>query len=284
MKFVTAGEYSRIVKLSGNGLVLVYSNGSKINYRISSDEGNTWSNEVNLGDGGSKYTYTNAAFIELADGTWVYGYNARPNKEGGSDNYQIRIITSHDKGVTWSPEKIVYSGGNVSAQGVWEPAFLQLPSGELQLYFSIEDNGFDRMFKPATIRTDFGDNWSSGVVDGGNKKRNRALAKGDQLSSKKSGSSPYLAQLPNGDTLLFIKTQKDHSKKGLIIRVYIGNNKAENFSSMSTPFTSNLIKANGTALWNSLTVLDDMDVIASSTINTGDSKPNGVYIIKGVVK
>ncbi|MCK5819872.1 MAG: exo-alpha-sialidase [Psychromonas sp.] len=341
VKFITAGAYSRIIKLADDQLGLVYNNGTKINYRISSDNGDTWSKEVTLADGGSKYTYTNAAFIKLYDGTLLYGYNARPNKDGGADNYQIRVLISHDNGKTWPVEKVVYSGGNVGTLGVWEPAFLQLPSGELQLYFaneslypksndqqitlirsfdqgntwtageavsyraesrdgmpvpillndkssivfSIEDNGFDGKFKPTTIRTSLSDNWSSGFVDGASKKRDRALTKNSQLPSKNYGGAPFLVQLPEGETLLSIQSSqwRNHGMATSVMRVYIGDSQAKNFSSMSTPFTSDLIKPNGSALWNSLTVLNKSTVIATSTITPGNSKPTGIYTVKGTV-
>lgn len=342
VQFVTAGVYSRVKKLADSSLVLVYSAGSDVVYRISTDNGNTWAEPITVASGGSAYGYTNAEFIELASGTWVYSYNARPTNDGGAENYQIKVVTSYDKGVTWSDEKLVFDGGNMPRQGVWEPVFLELPSKELQIYFanefvfggtdeqeislmrsfdegitwsdaervsyrgrsrdgmavpillndqssivfSIEDNGIAGDFKPVTIRTDLSDNWMSGSVDGESDKRKRALVEESQLATGDYGGAPYLDQLMSGETLLSIQSSQCRKSPGLeksIMRVYIGDDKASNFAYPSTPFTSDLITADGNALWSAITVIDDTTVIATSSITTGDGSPDGIYTVRGTI-
>ena len=344
VQFISSGVYSRVKKLSDGRLILVYSSASNIIYRISTDNGDNWGAEKVIALGGHAYEYTNSEFIELSNGTWVYGYNARPKNENGSDNFQIKIVTSEDKGATWSEEQFVFDGGNTFETGVREPVFLELPSKELQLYFanesfyidshdqqislmrsmdsgkswsasenvayragsrdgmpvpvllndkstialSIEDNGIDGDFKPVTVRTDLADNWKSGSVDAQNNKRDRSIVKEKQLSTEMYAGAPYLAQLPQGETLLSFQSSQCRDGIGLensLMRVYIGDNQAKNFSSASTPFTTELIKENGNALWNAITVIDDSTIIATSSITTGDlSKPNGIYIVKGTIK
>ena len=344
VQFVSAGGYSRIKQLTDDRLMLVYSAGSDVVYRISSDNGDSWNAQQTVARGGSAYNYTNAEFIELSSGTWMYGYNARPKSEGGSDNFQIKTVVSYDKGGTWSDEMLVFDGGNVPRQGVWEPAFLELPSKELQLYFanesfyvatdeqqislmrsfdegitwtafeevsyragsrdgmavpillndnssivfSIEDNGIDGDFKPVTIRTDLNDNWLSGVVDATSAKRNRAIIEHRQLAAKVYAGAPYITQLPSGATFLSIQSSQCRKSLGLnnaLMRVYIGDDKASNFDFPSTPFTTELIKSDGNALWSSLTVLDASTIMATSSINTGDTATqNGIYIIKGEIQ
>jgi hypothetical protein len=342
VQFVTDGVYSRVKKLTDGSLVLVYSAGSDVIYRISTDNGNTWAEPVTVASGGSAYGYTNAEFIELSSGTWVYSYNARPKSEGGVNNFQIKVVVSYDKGVTWSDEQLVFDGGNITRQGVWEPAFLELPSKELQLYFanesvykatdeqqislmrsfdegitwsaaenvsyrpvsrdgmavpillndqssivfSIEDNGIDGDFKPVTIRTDLTDNWLSGSVNETSDKRKRAIVDDNQLETNTYGGAPYIDQLPSGETLISIQSSQCRKRLGLensLMRVYIGDNTASNFAFPSTPFTTELIKADGNALWSAITVLDDTTVMATSSITTGDSAPNGIYIVKGTI-
>jgi hypothetical protein len=50
------------------------------------------------------------------------------------------IKFSDNEGETWNSEKDVYIAGTTAREGCWEPALLQLPSGELHLYFANEYN------------------------------------------------------------------------------------------------------------------------------------------------
>ncbi|MCU4675988.1 glycoside hydrolase [Catenovulum sp. 2E275] len=138
LQHVNSGVYSRVHKLSDGRLILVYSDGPAVVYRISEDNGDTWLAEQTVAGGGELYNYTNAEFIELADGSWVYGWNARPKNENGEETFQIKLAISYDKGETWQAEQLIFSAANKFDQGAWEPAFLQLPSGELQIYFANE--------------------------------------------------------------------------------------------------------------------------------------------------
>ncbi|WAJ71774.1 sialidase family protein [Catenovulum adriaticum] len=138
VQFVNSGVYSRIHKLADGRLILVYSDGPAVVYRVSDDNGDTWQAEQTVASGGDLYNYTNAEFIELADGSWVYGWNARPKVDNGAETFQIKLAISYDKGSSWQAEQLIFAAANKFDQGVWEPAFLQLPSGELQIYFANE--------------------------------------------------------------------------------------------------------------------------------------------------
>lgn len=84
------------------------------------------------------YSNTNAELIELielADGGLVYGWNGRPVAGGP---YTIRAKVSRNRGVTWGAETPAYSAGTTFDAGCWEPAFLEIPGGGLQLYFANE--------------------------------------------------------------------------------------------------------------------------------------------------
>ncbi|WP_419788582.1 sialidase family protein [Mucilaginibacter sp. SP1R1] len=45
---------------------------------------------------------------------------------------------SYDQGKTWRDERLVYQASYQFQDGCWEPSQIQLPSGEIQLYFSDE--------------------------------------------------------------------------------------------------------------------------------------------------
>ena len=53
-------------------------------------------------------------------------------------HFEIRVQQSHNGGETWSSEKILYKAGSSFEDGCWEPSAVQLPSGEIQLFFSDE--------------------------------------------------------------------------------------------------------------------------------------------------
>jgi hypothetical protein len=133
-QFVTAGGYARVKKLTNNDLVMVYSAGAVASIRKSSDNGATWgaATQVARMDG---YSCTNAECIELHNGWLLFGWNARPVDTGA---YAIHTSISRDAGKTWSDSRRVYAAGRDAGTGCWEPAFLQLPSGEVQVYFANE--------------------------------------------------------------------------------------------------------------------------------------------------
>lgn len=133
-KFVTSGVYARVKKLSTGVLALVYSSGSAVYVRRSSDIGATWGSAIRVAQAVG-YSYTNAELIELENGWLVYGWNGRPTDTGA---YFIASIISRDMGLTWADERRIYYAGRIFGEGCWEPAFLQLPGGSLQVYFANE--------------------------------------------------------------------------------------------------------------------------------------------------
>lgn len=138
-QFVTGGVYARIKQLHTGESALLYSSGPDVWIRKKNPTDNKWGNAVRVStDARSVYNYTNSELIELNDHTLIYGWNARPKKEGEGNPYKIMIKRSTDGGLTWTGEQDIYVAGDVGHKGCWEPSFLQLPSGELQIYFANE--------------------------------------------------------------------------------------------------------------------------------------------------
>ncbi len=141
------GGYPRVKLLSDGRLAGVYeSSGGSI--KFSSDKGKTWGTRATALASGT-FTGTsgnvtcsaaNPELIELSDGTLIYGVNYRPStaNNGKGVNYSIAVSRSTDKGVTWSSAQVIYQAKDVFADGCWEPAFLQLPNGNVQCYFANE--------------------------------------------------------------------------------------------------------------------------------------------------
>lgn len=105
--------------------------------------------------------YANPDFIELNDGRILLAYQWR-YKKGYNDlahtneNCGVGIMTSSDGGRSWSKARSVYRGR------CWEPAMLQLPSGEIQMYITSSQNVVNGLSCPRTVvirSFDGGETW-----------------------------------------------------------------------------------------------------------------------------
>ncbi len=138
--------YPRVHSLQDGTHLVTYETEGNVEIVRSTDNGATWTKPLVVF---AKHTRTNAEglstavnmsngeLIELADGTLLSACNYRP-VEAGIVPYSIAVKRSSDKGKTWSEAQIVYEAGTTFNDGCWEPAFLQLPSGEVQIYFANE--------------------------------------------------------------------------------------------------------------------------------------------------
>lgn len=133
--------YSRVRQLQDGSLMWVaveYAHGT-IFIMCSSDNGETWSSRQDIAIPNEHYGYHNAELIQLSDGTLIAGYDARPKDTSQplKHSYYIACVRSLDNGKTWSDQIMMYDAAS-PVDGVWEPAFLELPSGELHCYFADE--------------------------------------------------------------------------------------------------------------------------------------------------
>lgn len=112
----------------------------------SSNNGQTWSAPEIIfekhqvtGDNGlsTEVRKANPELYQMQNGDLVIACNYRPTKAEITP-FAIAIKRSTNSGSTWSESKVVYEAGARFADGCWEPAFLQLPGGELQIYFANE--------------------------------------------------------------------------------------------------------------------------------------------------
>ena len=135
---IMGGGYGRLIELQdGRLLACCESGGIKVSF--SSDKGNTWSSPTLIAPNYNNTPNCVPDLIQLSDGTIIVGYNPRPSTPYTEDRrFGIRVRRSTDKGKTWSEEIFVYDADYIFENGCWEPSFLELPSGELQLYFADE--------------------------------------------------------------------------------------------------------------------------------------------------
>jgi len=165
-------HYPRVKKLSDGSLLMTFSNhhfGWNIYVRRSEDNGKTWSDAQMLREqfpststvGEDETVFVNPDFIELEDGRillayqWRYkqGYYDIPNT---NENCGVEIMFSSDKGKTFSAPREVYRGR------CWEPAMLQLPTGEIHMYITSSQDVVDKVSYPRTVvirSFDGGETW-----------------------------------------------------------------------------------------------------------------------------
>jgi len=154
------GGYPRLIRLHEGTLLLSCDAGGKSVVRRSNDGGKTWSDAIVAAtfDHGA---CANAQPLELDDGRVLLFYNERPSD--GVHPYTIRMTISRDAGLTWTARpQPLYVADTVHDNGCWEPAGVQLASGELLVFFANENPyRHSNEQEIAFLRSsDRGDHWS----------------------------------------------------------------------------------------------------------------------------
>lgn len=128
-------DYGRMARLRDDAILCVYTRRSAIYVRRSDDNGKTWSPETLAVD----YRHgkvTNAELLVLRSGRILLLFNERPSD--GKSPYAIGICMSSDDGYSWHGHRQIFTAGIEFENGCWEPAAVELPSGEIQLFFANE--------------------------------------------------------------------------------------------------------------------------------------------------
>lgn len=142
------GGYPRLSRLKDNSIIVIYETRTgDIAYRRSFDNGTTWIDPITVfshfeyvNDKGesTRVNMANSEIMQLKNGDIIIGSNYRPSKAEIAP-YSIAIRRSTDNGNTWLSPQILYNAAPRFHDGCWEPSFLQLPNGELQVYFANEN-------------------------------------------------------------------------------------------------------------------------------------------------
>ena len=135
MQFATPGVYARIKKVK-NRHALVYNTGNAALIRFSKDECNSWSEPIKVAEE-KGYTFTNCELLQLKSGKLLYMWNARPHSGTGLP-FKIMYAMSDNGGNHWDEAHNLYIADSNFENGCWEPIALQLPNGEIQIYFANE--------------------------------------------------------------------------------------------------------------------------------------------------
>jgi hypothetical protein len=132
-------EYGRVHRIIGDTLLLTYHFGNRANYwdniamRRSIDGGNTWSEADTLmaDNDPNYYGFANPEILVLKNGEVMLAFTGRGNPDNNErSNIQVRL--SRDRGWTFDAPRVVARGRS------WEPAMIQLPDGEIELFYSSE--------------------------------------------------------------------------------------------------------------------------------------------------
>jgi hypothetical protein len=142
------GGYPRLTRLKDSSLIAIYETRTgNIHLKKSTDNGKTWSGPEEVF---SKFVYAsldgkstvvniaNPEIKQLQNGDIIIGCNYRPAKAEIAP-YTIVVRRSKDNGKTWLAPQNLYTAAPRFTDGCWEPSFLQLPNGELQVYFANEN-------------------------------------------------------------------------------------------------------------------------------------------------
>ncbi len=130
--------YARMIELRDGALLCVYEGDGSILATRSEDKGKTWREAVPVAWHQDGINMAAPDVIQLADGSLLCCYNPRPWKISGTRTFGIRTRKSYDGGKTWIHGRLVYEAGHKFGDGCWEPSAIQLPGGEIQLYFANE--------------------------------------------------------------------------------------------------------------------------------------------------
>lgn len=137
-KVFPSGNYARIIELQDGRLMATCESGG-ILIAFSGDKGKNWSAPIRIVNNVNNIPNCVPDLIQLRDGTIIVAYNPRPAKPYTEDRkFGIRCKRSTDNGVSWSNEIFINDAQHTFEDGCWEPSMLELPSGELQLYFADE--------------------------------------------------------------------------------------------------------------------------------------------------
>lgn len=132
------GGYARLIELQ-DGRLMACTENNGIDISFSNNKGDTWSAPVKIVNNANNVPECVPDLIQTADGTIIVAYNPRPNEPYTNDRrFGIHLKRSTDGGRTWSDDIKVFDGDYTYINGCWEPSLLQLPSGEVQLYFADE--------------------------------------------------------------------------------------------------------------------------------------------------
>lgn len=169
LKINETGQYPRMQLLKDGTFICVYED-NKGNCCLNRYN-NEWelqkkdivftSKKITNGDKVGVTGPANPELLQLKSGRVLYACNYRSSIDGLAP-YSIAIKYSDDNCNTWSEINYLYRADDMLKNGCWEPKILELPTGEIQIYFS-DENQFRNTNEQEIVMIssfDNGLNWS----------------------------------------------------------------------------------------------------------------------------
>jgi hypothetical protein len=158
--------YARMLKLQDGSLFCVYESDRATHAIRTSDGGKQWSEPMIIAAPENGIARAVPEVLQLQDQSLLISYNLRPpaNNTDPEKRFAIEVVRSTDGGEHWSQPVEVYKAGFEFKNGCWEPAQIQLPSGEIQLYIANEGPYTQSEEQEITMfrSIDHGVTWSAG--------------------------------------------------------------------------------------------------------------------------
>lgn len=133
------GGYARMIKLDDRSLICVYEAvGSTVCVK-SNDDARTWSQPTVIAPRTDGVSMAVPDILQLKDHSLLVGYNPRPRGNDTAKHFAIKTKKSYDDGQTWTDERTLYQADSKFENGCWEPSAIQLPNGDIELFFANEN-------------------------------------------------------------------------------------------------------------------------------------------------
>lgn len=138
----SSGFYPRMIQLKNGTLLTAYASRGNIIFTKSADEGKSWTAPKIVAAMRDAVNMDTPDLLQLQNGNILLCYATRPQgalrgRPDPAKKFEIRIQQSGN-GEEWHSEQIIYTAGASFGDGCWEPSMVQLPSGEVQLFFANE--------------------------------------------------------------------------------------------------------------------------------------------------
>jgi len=235
---------------------------------VSRDSGRTWTHRATVYEAGpsNENGVWEPIIRKLPSGRLqLYAANEAPYDR--SDDQEISMWTSTDRGRTWSEDFVTASYRHGSRDGMPVPVLLENGGGENGggIAYIIEDPGWPGCggFKPTIIWTpSVEDAWAEAPIRAGSDQRWRAMEPSERVPCGVYAGMPYLVQFPQGETVVAVHPEwgpggRRRDRPNMMTAV--GDAEAKHFSRRSWPLD---VPADKETSWGSLTVKDSSTVTA----------------------
>ncbi|GAB3936793.1 exo-alpha-sialidase [Mucilaginibacter myungsuensis] len=135
--FRNAG-YARMIQLKDNTLRCIYEADGNTVITSSEHVNFSWSEPIIIAARQNSIAMAVPDILQLQDGSLLAMYNPRPRGTDTTQHFGIKTKKSYDGGQTWTDERTLYQAGSKFEDGCWEPSAIQMPDGEIQLFFANE--------------------------------------------------------------------------------------------------------------------------------------------------